>query len=281
MFLRFKKIQAAGNDYVYLSTFDKHVANKSELAKTLSDRHFGVGGDGVVFVEGSDVADGKMVMFNADGTEGNMCGNAIRAVAKILSESGRITGDLAVIETKSGVKEVRILSSNPFVATVNIGKASFAGGDLPTNFAGDCTEIPFSKNGRKRIFSAVSVGNPHAVTVVNSLDGQDVQKMKKAISESGFFTDDVNVEICEIMSESAVKVRVFERGTGETLACGTGATAAVAALKRRNLLFGKAVEVHMRGGKLLVENVGDDYFLTGSAADVFEGTTYAEVVYDK
>lgn len=280
MLLDFVKMQGAGNDYVYLTDFERRIKNKAELSRILSDRHFGIGSDGVVFVEKSSLADCKMVMFNADGSEGRMCGNAIRCVAAILVKKGVVCNNLAVVETKSGLKKIEIVSKNPFVAKVDMGHVSFVGRDLPTSYTGSCERIPFEYKNKKRTFSAVCTGNAHAVTVVNRVDSIDLKKIAKSINECGFFAEDVNVEICEIMSKTAVKVRVFERGSGETLACGTGAVAVAAALSRRGLMSENAIDVHLRGGVLRVERAScGSYFLTGGAAKTFWGQTEAEVEY--
>ncbi len=273
--LKFTKMQGAGNDYVYIDCFSQKVENPSALAVTLSDRHFGIGGDGIILIEPSEIADCYMHMFNNDGSEGDMCGNGSRCVAKYIADHGLVPPDRdrITLATKSGIKEISVRKEHGRVveSTVDMGEARCTS-ELPE---------PITVAGMSLCFIGIDVGNPHAVYFlednpelkVKDLMELDFLRYGRAFECHERFPDRVNSEFIEILSRREVKLRVYERGTGETLACGTGTTAAVAA----GIYAGKLdteVLVHLRGGDLYIRYDGETehFFMTGPAAEVFHGT---------
>lgn len=274
MKLKFTKMQGCGNDYIYIDCFEQEVSDPSLLATKLSDRHFSVGGDGVILICPSDKADCKMRIFNLDGSEGNMCGNGIRCVAKYMYERRKIDADSLTVETKSGVKQLSLSVENGNVnaVTVDMGMPSF-----------DCESIPVvsdkaemineeaTVNGKKYILNCVSMGNPHCVIFCDDIEEIDVCKAGKELNECGIFPEGVNVEFAELLDERNFKMRVFERGSGETLACGTGACAvASVATRLGEVAKGKTIKVKLLGGELDI--VCDEHiFMSGNAEFVFDG----------
>lgn len=260
--MHFVKMEGCGNDYIYLDAEGKTVSNPQALARKISDRHFGVGADGMILICQSDVADCRMEMYNADGSRGTMCGNGVRCVAKYMHDYKKIQKEEISVETDSGIHTVRILEDSE-KGKVDMGEPVI----LEETHA-------ISMEGRKTEMMLISMGNPHAVIFMTPEEGSwKSWDMKKAaaISSHSDFTDGINVELVQVYSETGMKIRVWERGSGETLSCGSGACAAAAAA----ILTGKTkrkVNVEMPGGMLEVEwKPGGEMYLTGSSHFICEG----------
>ena len=271
----FIKYEGCGNDYIYIDCFDREPDDeeKSKISLKLSDRHFGVGGDGVVFICKSEAADGNMRMFNADGSEGKMCGNAIRCVGKYLYEKRNLKKDTISVETQSGVKTLNLIVDNGKVtaARVDMGKPILKPELIPAKFSGDKAIGVKVTLDREREITAVSMGNPHCVIFTSGVKDMDIETPGKIIENHEVFPDRVNVEFAEVLSRHRVRMRVWERGSGETLACGTGACATVVAMVENGLADrGSDVEVELRGGTLTI-NYDETVYMTGAATEVFEG----------
>ena len=271
----FIKYQGCGNDYIYIDCFDCEPCDeeKSRLAVRLSDRHFGVGGDGVVFITKSNVADGFMRMFNADGSEGKMCGNAIRCVGKYLYDKRNVKNDRLSIETLSGVKTLEMIVENGFVtaAKVDMGAPKLKPSEIPALFEGDSVIGRKAVLDTEREITLVSMGNPHCVIFTKGVKDYDVEKAGKIIENHSVFPDRINVEFAEIISTNRVRMRVWERGSGETLACGTGACATAVAMVLCGFAEkGSDITVELTGGELIV-NYDKTVFMTGAATEVFQG----------
>ena len=258
----FIKYEGCGNDYIYIDCFGSEPTDedKSKISLKLSDRHFGVGGDGVVFICRSGVADGNMRMFNADGSEGKMCGNAIRCVGKYLYEKRGVKKDVIAIETQSGVKTLKLSVENGLVtaARVDMGKPILKPELVPAKFPGD-----------KAI--GVKAALDHCVIFTSGVEKMDIETLGRIIENHEVFPDRVNVEFAEVLSRHRVRMRVWERGSGETLACGTGACATVVAMVENGLADrGSDVKVELTGGTLTI-NYDETVYMTGAATEVFEG----------
>ena len=278
MKLDFVKQHGCGNDYIYVNGFVYDIENPSETAKTLSDRHFGIGADGLIIVCPSAVCDAKMRMFNADGSEGKMCGNGIRCAAKFAYDSGICRKNIMRIETLSGVKTVRLEFSGGEVvgATVDMGAAVFAAEQIPAAADGEIAATKGALDGREREITCVSMGNPHCVIFVPAdfdLWGFDIEKEGAPIERDAFFPEGVNVEFVRQIDKSHLQMRVWERGSGETFACGTGACASAAAAVRLGLCPKDTdISVELRGGTLVINVAEDGVSLQGNAVMVFSGS---------
>lgn len=274
--LNFTKMQGCGNDYIYIDCLNRPITNMESVAVNLSDRHFGVGGDGVVFIYPSAVADAQMRMFNSDGTEGMMCGNAIRCVAKYLYDNGKIGDKREItIETKSGIKKLWLFVRAGVVnsAKVDMGAPEFCPEKIPVCLDGDSViNRKIKVGGGEYAVTCVSMGNPHCVIFADNVAQIDVAKIGRAIECDPLFPKRVNVEFVQVIDRTHIKMRVWERGTGETYACGTGACASVvAAVKCGHCDSGAQVSVRLSGGELTVQYTDDTVFMTGEASDVFKG----------
>ncbi len=270
MKINFVKMHGTGNDYIYIDCFKQTVSDPAALAVAMSPRRFSVGSDGVILVMPSEIADGRMRMFNADGSEGRMCGNGIRCVAKFLYDEGHVKKESLKIETASGVKNLRLLikGGECVGASVDMGTASFEPNDIPIASKNPLTEHKIGEFN----YTCVSMGNPHAAAFVKSLENLDIETPGKALQSSPLFPESVNAEFCEL-TDFGMKMRVWERGSGETLACGTGACASVAAaVKTGRIKTGKEVKVALRGGDLYIV-CGNDYriTMTGEAKRIYGG----------
>lgn len=278
MKLDFVKQHGCGNDYIYVNGFVYDIENPSETAKTLSDRHFGIGADGLIIVCPSAVCDAKMRMFNADGSEGKMCGNGIRCAAKFAYDSGICRKNIMRIETLSGVKTVRLEFSGGDVvgATVDMGAAVFAAEQIPAAAAGEIVARKVALAGREHEITCVSMGNPHCVIFVPAdfdLWGFDIEKEGAPIERDAFFPEGVNVEFVRQIDKAHLQMRVWERGSGETFACGTGACASAAAAVRLGLCPKDTdISVELRGGTLVINVAEDGVSLQGNAVMVFSGS---------
>ena len=274
--MRFTKMHGAGNDYVYVDCFAEAVpADIPSTAIAISDRHTGVGGDGLVLIGPSEKADARMRMFNADGSESEMCGNAIRCVAKYVYDRGIARRSELKIETGRGVLTMKLSTGgNGKVdrVTVNMGKPILDAERIPTTLPGNPPlNVPLEVAGRGINVSCISMGNPHCVTFVDEVNDDWVLNVGPQIERHPAFPRRVNAEFIQVVSPTEFIMRVWERGSGETLACGTGAcaSAVAAALTGRT---GRSVTAHLRGGDLFLEwSAEGDVFMTGPAAEVFSG----------
>jgi len=273
--LHFTKMHGCGNDYIYFNCFDVEINLSQSLIVQLSNRHTGIGGDGVVLILRSNVADAKMKMFNLDGSEGNMCGNAIRCVAKYLYDNGIVKKEEMKIETKSGIKELNLFIKNGLVYSVkvNMGRAELAPEKIPVKLKGKkIIAKPVTIGGKKYSITCVSMGNPHAVNFVKNVAKLDLQKIGPMFENNPLFPEKVNTEFVELAGKNNLKMRVWERGSGETQACGTGACAvAVAAVLNGHCDKDTDIKVQLPGGELIVKYTDEAVFMTGNCEKVFEG----------
>ena len=275
--MRFTKMQGCGNDYIYINCFAEKVENPEKLAIAMSERHFGVGSDGLVLIMPSEAADFRMRMFNLDGSEGKMCGNASRCVGKYVYERGLTEKTTVALETLGGIKILQLHVKDGIVesVTVDMGEPVLEAAEIPVlsdkhPVIGETVEIL----DRKFDFTCVSMGNPHAIVYMDDIDHLDIEKIGPAFENHVAFPDRVNTEFVEVIDEHTVKMRVWERGSGETLACGTGACAvAVASVLNGHVDGDSPVTVKLLGGDLQIfwnrqENL---VYMTGPAATVFDG----------
>ncbi len=276
--LHFTKMQGCGNDYIYFNCFEQEMISPESLAVYLSDRHFGIGGDGVVLICPSDVADAKMRMFNLDGSEGKMCGNAIRCVGKYLYDHGMVPKTSMTIETLSGIKSLTLYLQNGKVdsVTVDMGAAELDPAKIPVKLDGDrVVNRTVTIGGREYAVTCVSMGNPHCVVFCDPKVPLDTLKLEELGPQFEFdplFPERVNTEFVTVLGRTSLKMRVWERGSGETWACGTGACAsAVAAVLNGYCLPDEDITVKLKGGDLMIRYTGDTVYMTGKAAKVFEG----------
>ena len=276
--MKFEKMHAAGNDYIYVNLFEEKVENPAELSRRLSDRHFGVGSDGLILIGPSGEGDFSMRMFNADGSEGEMCGNAARCVGKYLYERGLTDRREIALSTGSGIKQLS-LTVNPVtnlveLIRVNMGNAIFSAGDT-AHFQTTLPEMvnyPVEIDGKAVEITFVSMGNPHAVIFMEDIDSLEIEKMGPKIEHHPLFPERTNTEFIEITDRAHLRMRVWERGSGETLACGSGACASVVAGAVTGRTDPRAT-VQLKGGVLEVEWDRDlnRVYLTGDAHFVFKG----------
>lgn len=272
----FVKMVGCGNDYIYFACLGGNDLDSPEgLAVRLSDRHFGIGGDGVILICDSDKADAKMRMFNLDGSEGKMCGNGIRCVAKYLYDSHIVNKKEFTIETLSGIKNVKVItrSGEVIMVRVDMGKAELAPAAVPVKAEGESVvDREIEVGGKKYKVTCVSMGNPHCVVFTDNVDNLDIAKIGPAFEESELFPEGVNVEFVKALDDHTLKMRVWERGSGETYACGTGACAtAVAACLNGLCKKGEDITVRLLGGDLTVKYTDDAVYMTGDAVKVFDG----------
>ena len=273
--LRFTKMEGIGNDYIYFNCMNQTVDNPEGLSLLLSDRHFGIGGDGVVLICPSNVADAKMRMFNLDGSEGKMCGNAIRCVAKYLYDNGIVQKKAMTIETLSGIRTVTLFTQYGEVrsARVDMGRAELSPRRIPVAAAGDrVVDLPVKIGGRIYRITCVSMGNPHCVTFIDNVDTFDLEKIGPLFEHDKLFPERVNAEFVKVLDPNTIRMRVWERGSGETWACGTGAcAAAVAAVENGFCRKNEDITVKLRGGDLVVRYTDEGVFMTGDCETVYEG----------
>lgn len=280
MKLNFIKMHGAGNDYVYVDGMKYQIPDESVAAKKLSDRHFSIGGDGLIIIKKGTKADFEMVMYNPDGSRGAMCGNGIRCVAKYLFDEGYTNGKTEfTIESMGAIKHIKVnvIDGKAVSARVDMGKPILKASDIPVNFDGEkCVNQPVTFADKKFNMTCVSMGNPHAVMFIDEhpIDFDLNKYGKTAEQNTELFPDRVNAEFAKVIDKENIEMRVYERGTGETLACGTGACAtAVSAIL--NGYCDNKVTVHLLGGDLLIEwsgNENDSVIMTGPAEYAFTGT---------
>jgi diaminopimelate epimerase len=276
--MRFWKMHGLGNDYIVIDNRDGKIDNvkAADLAKTLCERRFSVGADGLLLVCNSTIADAKMRIFNADGSEAEMCGNGIRCFSKYCYENGIAQKDEFSVETLSGVKNVWLTVKGKEVTTVKVdmGEPNWERSSLPMKGKGTCINADLDVDGEKFKVTCLSMGNPHCVIFVDCIDCFPVEEVGSKIENHKAFPKRTNVGFVEVLNENELNVRVWERGCGETLACGTGTCASVAAANKLGKA-GNKVTVHVLGGNLKVE-IGKTVFLIGAAEKVFEGTLFKE-----
>lgn len=273
--MRFTKMHGAGNDYVYVNAFTERLTDDlPALARAVSDRHFGIGADGLILIGPSERADARMRMFNADGSESEMCGNGVRCVAKYVYDHGIARKEELRIETGRGVLTLQVFPEQGRVAQVrvNMGVPILTGRDIPTTLPGDPPlRAPLDVAGRSLAVTCVSMGNPHCVTFVDTITDELVLGVGPQIERHPAFPRRVNAEFVQILSPREMRMRVWERGSGETLACGTGACASLVAAVL-NGLTERTVLCHLPGGDLTLEwAASNDVYLTGPATEVFSG----------
>lgn len=273
--LDFIKTHGLGNDFVIVSELAGEIdADHHELAIRLCDRNFGIGADGLVFVLSSETADYRMRIFNSDGSEAEMCGNAIRCFAKYLFDRG-LAGETIAVETLAGVKEIEVSSENGKDAafTVNMGRPGLDAADFPvTGYEGTVISQPLQVGDREVRITCVSMGVPHTVVFTDSVDEIPLEQIGPEIETHPAFPRKTNVNFVQVLGKDEIKVRVWERGAGATLACGTGACASVVAGSLNNLIDREAT-VHLPGGDLLIDwRESGDVFMTGPALEVFSGS---------
>lgn len=276
MILSFTKMEGCGNDYLYFNCLSSLDFDPAAVSVRLSDRHFGVGGDGIILLCPSLEADAKMRIFNADGSEGRMCGNGIRCAGKYLYDRGLVKSDTLKIETLSGVKTLLLQTEGgkALGARVGMERADFSPESLPVGLPGEkIVNAPATIGGQLWRITCVSMGNPHCVVFGEEPEGLDLSTVGPLFAKSPLFPEGVNTEFVRVISPTELAMRVWERGSGETFACGTGACAAVsAAVANGYCQPGTDVSVHLRGGTLTIRYTEEEVFMTGPAREVFQGT---------
>ncbi len=278
--ISFTKMHGIGNDYIYINCMESVPDRLPELAEEMSDRHFGLGGDGIVLICPSDKADFRMRMFNNDGSEARMCGNASRCIAKYVHDHNLTDKTCISLETLSGIK-VLSLNMSPSgeveSVTVDMGEPEFKAELVPVrSTAGKMVEEPVATSCGEVRVTAVSMGNPHGVVFVDRIEDVPFETLGPELEKHSMWPDRANIEFLQIISPTEARMRVWERGTGETLACGTGAcaSAVAAALTGR---CGREVTIHLRGGDLNIRWADNGHvMMTGGATEVFEGNYYRQ-----
>jgi len=273
--MKFTRMHGAGNDYVYVNCFEPvELGDVAQTARLISDRHFGVGGDGLVLIGPSDQADARMRMYNADGSEAEMCGNAVRCVAKFIHDRGIVPKDELTIETGRGVLTLQCFSDNGKIdrVRVNMAEPILHSAAIPTELPGDPpVNASLQVSGRTLEVTCVSMGNPHAVTFVDEVNDDWVLNVGPQIEVHDAFPRKTNAEFIQVVSPREIIMRVWERGSGETLACGTGACASVVAGVLAGHLERRAI-VHLRGGDLEIEWAeSGEVYMTGPATEICTG----------
>lgn len=274
--MKFTKMQGIGNDYIYINCFEETVKDPSGLAVRLSDRHFGIGSDGIILIAPSEVADCRMDIYNADGSRALMCGNGIRCVGKYVYERGIAPRKELRVETRSGIKTLSLEVEGGTVSsvTVDMGSPVLCPEEIPVRLEGDrVVDRPVSAGGGEYRITCVSMGNPHCVVFVDDVEAVPIETIGPALETDPLFPDRINVEFIHVLNKNEISMRVWERGSGETMACGTGACAAAVA----GILNGKTgydSRVHLRGGDISIrwDEKTNKIFMTGPAEFVFDGT---------
>ena len=275
MLIKFAKMQGTGDDYIFINNMDESITCPESLSLTMCDRHYGVGADGLILIEKSDVADARMRIFNRDGSEGVMAGNSIRCVGKYLFDNKIVNKDRINIETRSGIRDLRLYTRNGKVSTVSVGmgKASVLLKDIPTTINAErAVNYPLTVGGKEYNVTLVSMGNPHCVVFTDYVDGVNVKGIGPLFENAPEFPERINTEFIRVVNPNTIKMRVYERGNGETPACGTGACAAVvAAVENGFCKKGEDVTVKLRGGDLIVNYTDEKVILIGNAELVYQG----------
>lgn len=281
--IKFTKMHGLGNDYIYFDCTEKSIENPNKLAELLSHRNFGVGGDGIVLIMRSDIADFRMRMFNLDGSEGKMCGNATRCIGKYVYEKGLTNKTNITLETLSGIKKLNLTVEKGKVTqiSVDMGKAELTCSKIPVLYdkeklIGETVEI--ADNNEK--ITCVSMGNPHCVLFKENISELNLEKIGPVFENADIFPDRVNTEFVEVINSKYVRMRVWERGSGETMACGTGACAVVvAAVENGFCERNENITVELLGGKLSIcYRTDGTVIMSGTATFVFDGELYEEIL---
>ena len=274
--LKFTKMHGAGNDYIYINCFEETVKNPEKLAIKVSDRHFGIGSDGLILISPSDKADFKMNIYNADGSEGMMCGNGIRCVSKYVYDNGMTDKDEISVETRSGIKLIKMNVENGKVvsARVNMGEPILEAEKIPTKYDGEnVIRQKLTIDEKEYEVTCVSMGNPHCIVYVDDVKDIDLEKIGPKFENNEMFPERINTEFVHVVSDTELDMRVWERGSGETLACGTGSCAVTVA----SVLCGYCkrnteIKINLLGGTLTdIWTDGGDVYMTGPAATVCTG----------
>lgn len=273
--MKFYKMHGIGNDYIYFDCMKRELKNPESLSVRLSDRHFGIGGDGIILLCPSEKADFKMRMFNADGSEGKMCGNGIRCLGKLAHDLGYVKTNICTAETLSGIKKLEFTldgSGKVDFVKVDMGAAVLDGEKIPSVFKGSSVvDRPFIVDGKEYKITLVSMGNPHCV-VFEDPDATDLESTGKKFELNPAFPERVNTEFVRKVGKNELKMRVWERGSGETFACGTGACAAAVAACLNGLCDrGAEITVHLLGGDLKIVYTEKTVYMSGGATLVFTG----------
>lgn len=280
--MKFTKMHGCGNDYIYVNCFEEHINDPSAAAIKVSDRHFGIGSDGLICICPSEIADFRMAMYNADGSEGKMCGNGIRCVAKYVYDNKMTDKTEITVETLSGIKTLQLHVKDGLVesVTVNMGRPILKPSEIPVVIPGKDPDIikeePISitRDGMEAKYriTCVSMGNPHGIIYTDDVHSIDIEKIGPSFEHHPWFPERINTEFIHVCDRSHIDMRVWERGSGETLACGTGACASVAACVI-NGLTDRDVTVHLLGGDLQIhyDEKEDTIYMTGPAAVVCTG----------
>ncbi|MBE6596530.1 MAG: carbamoyl-phosphate synthase large subunit [Ruminococcaceae bacterium] len=273
--LKFSKMEGTGDDYIYIENFDGKITCPESLCIKMCDRHYGVGGYGLVLIEKSDISDAKMRVFNRDGSESTMAGNCIRCVGKYLYDNKIVKKENLTIETGSGVRSLTLYTRNKKVSSVSVdmGKASVLSKNIPTTITAErIIDHPLTVGGKDYKITCVSIGNPHCVVFSDYVDGVDVKKIGPMFENAKEFPERINTEFIRVVNPTTIKMRVYERGNGETWGCGTGACAAVVAAVENGICkMGEDITVKLRGGDLIVNYTDDGVTLTGNADLIYQG----------
>ena len=280
--IKFTKMHGLGNDYVYIDAINQKIQNELKLAQFVSNRHFGIGSDGLILICESKVADFKMRMFNSDGSEAEMCGNGIRCVGKFVYDKGFTSKTTVTIETLAGIKTLKLNIKDKKVETVRVdmGEPILEADKIPVISKEEPVKnLELEAENRKFKFTCVSMGNPHAITIVENTKEFEVERYGKILEVDKAFPKKANIEFAQVIDKESIKMRVWERGAGETLACGTGACATAVACNLLNLT-GRKVNIELLGGILNIEwNENDNHiYMTGPAVTVFDGELYKEAI---
>lgn len=278
--MKFTKMHGIGNDYVYVNGFAETIRNPEETARLVSDRHFGIGSDGLILIKPSEKADFEMDMYNADGSRGAMCGNGIRCVAKYVYDYGLTDKTRISVDTRSGVKYLDLTVENHRVTQVkvNMGNPVFEPKKIPVLSEKDrVINESIQAAGREWKITALSMGNPHGVIFTEDVDTLDLEKIGPKFERHPWFPDRINTEFIRVLDDRTIQMRVWERGSGETMACGTGACAAAVA-SALNGYTGPEVRVRLLGGDLDIfwDREENQVYMTGPATTVFEGEIHLE-----
>ncbi len=278
--MRFTKMEGLGNDYVYVNCFQEKIENPAEIAVKVSDRHFGIGSDGLILIKPSDKADFTMEMYNADGSQSEMCGNGIRCVGKYVYDYGLTDKEDITVETLAGIKYLKLFVEDKKVekVTVNMGAPILEPGEVPVLVSAlpegteKVVDYPINVGGKEYRTTCVSMGNPHSVVFVDDTDNFPLEEVGPLFENNAFFPRRVNAEFVQIVDRTYAKMRVWERGSGETLACGTGTCASVVAAILNGLTEDE-VTVRLLGGELVIKWNRDEnvVYMTGPARVVFDG----------
>ena len=273
--MKFTKMHGCGNDYVYVNLFEETIADPAQLSIAVSDRHFGIGSDGLITIGPSDVADFRMRIYNADGSEAEMCGNGIRCVAKYVYDHELTSQTTITVETGAGIKTLDLLVENGKVTqvTVDMGEPILAPEEIPVIAEGmRVVDEPILVDGKEWRMTCVSMGNPHAVVFVDDVANLELEKYGPDFENHTRFPKRTNTEFVQVHSRTETSMRVWERGSAETLACGTGTCASVMACILNGYTDNKVL-VHLRGGDLVIEYNPDNnhIYMTGPATEVFQG----------